>query len=387
MKSSLSVFNPLVVILMTFLVSACAGVFPSETRGLSGETDIPPIEGNTSGTVMPSSTVSRIITPSAPDHTSAPDQYAFEQNRRLGRGVNLGNALEAPNEGDWGVTLDASFFQLIASAGFDSVRIPVRWNTHASLDPPYTIDPDFFDRVDWAIAQAFKNDLNVIINIHHYEELMETPDLHYDRFLALWEQIAFHYRTYPESLYFELLNEPHGALKPLIWNDYAAEAIQIIRKSNPNRTIIAGSGNWNSIEALESLMLPEEERNLIVTVHYYAPFQFTHQGAEWVPGTEKFLGTRWEGNEREKKAIDSDFDVAFRWSQKYARPIFLGEFGAYSKADLESRQRWTEYVARSAERYGFSWAYWEFCAGFGLYNRQTQRWVEPLLQALIPEQK
>ena len=29
----------------------------------------------------------------------------FDYNRRLGQAVNLGNALEAPHEGDWGLTL------------------------------------------------------------------------------------------------------------------------------------------------------------------------------------------------------------------------------------------------------------------------------------------
>lgn len=329
--------------------------------------------------------------PSVPGDTSTPvpsvisgaDEHVFEQNRRLGRGINLGNALEAPSEGEWGVTLNETFFLLISSAGFDSVRIPIRWSAPADSEFPYTIDPVFFKRVDWAIEQAFRNDLRVVINIHHYDELMENPRLHHDRFLAIWEQIALHYQDYPESLYFELLNEPHGSLS-VFWNDLAAEAIRTIRKTNPERTLIVGPGNWNNMGALQDLTLPETDRNLIVTVHYYSPFEFTHQGAEWVSGSEKYLGTPWEGKEWEKKAIDTDFDLALMWAQKYHRPIFLGEFGAYSKADMDSRKRWTEYVARSAEKRGFSWAYWEFCAGFGVYNPQTHGWVEPLLTALIP---
>ncbi len=53
----------------------------------------------------------------------------FELNQKLGRGVNLGNALDAPQEGEWGLTLRSELFDMIKEAGFDSVRIPVRWES------------------------------------------------------------------------------------------------------------------------------------------------------------------------------------------------------------------------------------------------------------------
>src|SRR5262249_3752810 len=79
---------------------------------------------------------------------------AFHYNRLLGRGINLGNALEGPHEGAWGVTLKADYFHLIKKAGFNSVRIPIRWSAHANTDFPYEIESGFFHRVDWAIQQA-----------------------------------------------------------------------------------------------------------------------------------------------------------------------------------------------------------------------------------------
>ena len=51
-----------------------------------------------------------------------------------------------------------------------------------------------------------------------------------------------------------------------------------------------GPGQWNSISGLKSLQLPEDDQNLIITVHYYLPFEFTHQGAEWVNGSDAWLG-------------------------------------------------------------------------------------------------
>ena len=64
--------------------------------------------------------------------------------------------------------------------------------------------------------------------------------------------------------------------------------------------------------------------------------------------------------------------------------MLMGEFGAYSKADITSRALWTDFVAREAERHGFAWAYWEFCSGFGVYDKNAKQWNEPILKALIP---
>ncbi|MBN1411035.1 MAG: hypothetical protein JW969_09325 [Spirochaetales bacterium] len=62
----------------------------------------------------------------------------------------------------------------------------------------------------------------------------------------------------------------------------------------------------------------------------------------------------------------------------------MGEFGAYSKADPESRVRWTAFLAREAEARGIFWTYWEFCSGFGVYNSGTGKWRKELLDALVP---
>jgi endoglucanase len=196
----------------------------------------------------------------------------FEVNARLGRGVNLGNALEAPQEGDWGVTLEARYFQLIAERGFDSIRIPIRWSAHASLVPPYNIDPAFFERVDWAINNAFEQDLAVVINFHHYEEIFGDPQGQEERFLAMWRQVADHYKTEPAELVFEILNEPHDQLDAKRWNQLLVKALAVIRETNPSRVVVIGPVEWNSIDALNSLELPEDDPNIIVTIHYYLPF-------------------------------------------------------------------------------------------------------------------
>ena len=308
----------------------------------------------------------------------------FHQNLLLARSVNLGNALEAPNEGEWGVTLQEEYFELIKNSGFTAVRIPIKWSGHASPAAPYTIKSAFFDRVDWAVAQAISRGLAVVINIHHYDEIMQNPAEHKERFLALWQQIAAHYQKYPDEVFFELLNEPTDKLTAEIWNEYLKEAIHVVRQTNPYRTLIIGPGNWSNISMIPTLSLPDSDRNIIVTFHYYNPFQFTHQGAEWVSGSNAWLGTTWTGTPAQRQAVVDEFGKAEAWAKTNNRPMFMGEFGAYSKADLNSRILWTSFVAREAERKNFSWAYWEFCAGFGIYDPVNKKWNEGLLKALIP---
>jgi endoglucanase len=309
----------------------------------------------------------------------------FVLSKRLGRGVNLGNALEAPIEGEWGVVLTEEYFQIIKDGGFDSVRIPIRWSAHAGQSAPYTIDPRFFERIDWAIAQARKQGLLAVLDFHGYDEMMAQPEEHRPRFVALWEQIALRYRDQPAEVVFELLNEPNGALNGERWNDILADTLRVVRRTNPTRCVIIGPIEWYSIPALDRLELPTDDRYLIASVHYYNPFRFTHQGAEWVAGSEPWLGTTWLGTESEKVAVRRELDRAARWAQDHERPLYLGEFGAYGKADMGSRARWTAYIAREAEARQMSWAYWEFGAGFGVYDRAQKRWNAELLRALMGE--
>jgi endoglucanase len=214
---------------------------------------------------------------------------------------------------------------------------------------------------------------------------MQNPAAEKARFLALWEQLANHYRGRSSDLFFELLNEPNTSLTPALWNQYLQEAIAIIRQTNPARTIIVGPGLWYNFGALGSLTLPADDKNIIVAVHYYNPFVFTHQGAEWVPGSDAWLGTTWLGTPADQQAVQNEFATIARWSAAHNRPMNLGEFGAYSKADMDSRARWTAFVARTAEANRMSWHYWEFIAGFGVYNAALNDWNYALLDALIPK--
>ena len=128
-----------------------------------------------------------------------------EMGRRLGRGISFGNALDALREGDAGFRLRERYFAEVRDAGFDTVRLPVKWSAHAAESLPYTISPALFERVDWAVGEALSQGLNIVLNVHHYDELNDAPLEQRPRFLGLWEQIAARYAGWPGRLYFELL--------------------------------------------------------------------------------------------------------------------------------------------------------------------------------------
>ena len=112
--------------------------------------------------------------------------------------------------------------------------------------------------------------------------------------------------------------------------------------------------------------------------------EFTHQGAPWAGEHKDRSGVLWTGTDQERRRIELDFARAQQWAVAHDRPIHLGEFGAYDKADMDSRARYTAAVARTAERLGWSWAYWQFDSDFVVYDIGKDAWVEPLEKALVP---
>ncbi len=312
-------------------------------------------------------------------------QPAYEMNERLGRGINMGNSFEAPTEIEWGNPWKPEYFRVIAELGFDHVRLPVRWETAARSmsDAPYTINPDFMERIQEVVDTALKYKLHIIVNMHHHDSLYENPEEEKARFLSQWSQIAQHFQDYPDSLLFEVLNEPHGNLSPELWNEYFTEGLAEIRETNPTRVVLMGVAEYGGLGGIVHLELPADDY-IILSPHYYNPFNFTHQGADWVgEQSEAWLGTEWLDTEADRETVENEFRYALQFSEEQHIPIHVGEFGTFSEADIDSRERWTTFLARWFEEQDFSWAYWEFSAGFGIYDPVTEDYNDPLVDALL----
>lgn len=307
---------------------------------------------------------------------------AFTQNHRLDRGVNIigyDPLWRSPDQ----ARFQTEHFRLLKEAGFRSVRVNLHAFRHMDRENGWALRDSWFAALDWAVKEATARGLMVILDLHEFNDMGKEPEANHGRFLAFWRQLSTHCATAGDNVVFEILNEASGKLTPALWNEYLREALVVIREKNPTRTVIAGPAFWNSIDHLDELELPDADRHLIVTVHYYKPMEFTHQGAAWSNQKDK-SGVEWLGTDAERKTIRDDFAKAVTWAKAHSRPIFLGEFGAYDKAPMESRARYTDAVARTAESLGWSWAYWQFDSDFMLYDIPAKLWVEPIRAALIP---
>jgi endoglucanase len=334
----------------------------------------------------------------------------------LRRGINLGDALDAPSEGEWGVVLSASDFVDVRQAGFDHVRLPARFSGHALEKAPFTIEAAFLSRVDWAIDQALSNGLAVIVDLHHYQALMTDPEENRARFVGLWTQIAQHEHARPADVVFELCNEPTAPLTADQWNSIMGEALHAVRASNPTRTIVLEGVGWASAKSLrDTLAIPSGDANIVGSFHMYQPILFTHQGADFMPSEYETTGiifpgppsrpiepsayalkkewvSTWFQHYNEEPAarnpsgpatIDNQLDVAHDFAERTHVPVYMGEFGVIDNADAASRTTWTRMTREGAERRGFGWAYWDDGGKFKVYDRASRKWNDAMLGALL----
>ena len=312
--------------------------------------------------------------------------------RDLGHGMNFGNILEAPTEGAWGLRLSDDLFDAAREAGATTIRLPVRWSNHALATRPFTIDPTFFARVDYAVDAALSRGMRIVIDMHHHHQLdgdaldagefAVDPTVLDERFVAIWRQIATRYRGQPTTtVLYELYNEPHGSLNAARWNALLSTTLAAVRAIDSARYIVVGPVSWNSASELGSLVLPAADSRLIVTIHSYEPFDFTHQGAAWAGKANSPTVTCC--TPAQVGQLTAPLVVAHRWRDTSNRPIWVGEFGSYDHAPYASRVTYTRTVRDSMDAHGMTWAYWEFASGFGIYDQPSRTWKAELRDALF----
>lgn len=345
--------------------------------------------------------------------TESPEPEAMPAG--FSRGLNFGNRLDAPTEGEWGPALRASDFATVAARGFDHVRLPVRFSAHASMTSPFTIETELLQRVDWALAQASQNGLSVVIAFQYYDALMQEPEAHRERFGALWEQIALRYVSAPPQVAFELLSEPTGALEAQ-YNDLVAQTVAQIRRWSPERRIIVNSTGLARAATLEGLILPRDP-NVVASVHMYAPEPFTFQGAPWAGDQYGTTGVvfpgppatplqpvaaalandtvkRWfeeyntlptEENPAGPRAIDATVTAITTFVREQGHDVYVGELGASIHADEQSRFNFLSLLRERLEAENLGWAVWDNNGGdMAVLGDAEGTWRDSTVSALIP---
>ena len=299
---------------------------------------------------------------------------------RLHRGVNI-----VGYDPMWRDPTAARFklrhLKIIRQGGFDFVRIVLQSFGH--MDAQNRLDPQWLKTLDTLVDAATAEQLSVILDEHDFDVCSSDPKSCEPKLTAFWQQIGQRYRTAPDSVLFEVLNEPHGGLDAATWNGVLSRLIPVIRATNPGRTLVVGPTRWNNLGELPNLTLPASDRNIVVTFHSYEPFRFTHQGAPWVSEATAWKDVRFTAADALR--IKTDYDIVATWSKANDRPVLLGEFGAYdgSGTPLAERARYTATARAEAEAHGFAWAYWQFDGDFIVYDIDRDRWVAPIHDALV----
>lgn len=351
----------------------------------------------------------RILGSNTPAHQAA---------RRFMRGVNFSNFFEAPAGEDWGGgPLGPADFDAVLAQGFDHVRLPVSWNYHTGPTPTFTISNAFFARVDAVVTGLLARGVNVLLNLHHFNEFYASPPAWTNKLIAMWDQLAAHYAGFPDGLAFEILNEPHDSATTEFMNGVYAHVLPRIRASHPERAIFVGPGGYNAIGELVNLRLPANDSNLVVTVHSYEPFLYTHQGATWAGTAPYTTNVVYPGpppapmtphpvsaqepwvvewfyqyntlptalNPCSSNAFQAALQLARDWADYYGRPVHVGEFGVFSTSDAVSRVRFYREMREAMDRLGLGWAAWDWKSGFYYWDRSTNAPAPGMRDAFFPQ--
>lgn len=209
----------------------------------------------------------------------------------LNKGANLDSWLEA--ERFDGFDYDESYVQMLADAGFESLRLPIDLDLYVegvSGEAPnleLELHDDLFTILDSFEAWTAASGMSLTIDYHQYDRSLDFADqASKDLTVALWREVAAHFAENPrKDLFFELLNEPElsvGGVAPSSaqWTALAEEMIAAIRTSDSTHTILFGDVEWYGITPLSSRE-PLSDDNVIYVFHFYDPFIFSHQGAGW----------------------------------------------------------------------------------------------------------
>lgn len=319
------------------------------------------------------------------------------------KGVNFGGWISQCSEytkEHYDTFITAPDFSKAKEMGYDHIRVPLDYEVIETEEGQFI--ESGFEYIDFAIKNCKENGLNMVLDLHrtpgysfdpghNKTGLFEREDLQ-ERFYDIWKELAKRYGQYSDMLSFELLNEVTKKSYQPTWNKMIRHAIELIRETAPDISIIVGGYNNNSAEAVKSLDMPYDDK-IVYNFHFYEPLLFTHQGAYWIDTMDTsfrcpFEMTYGEYEEKSSKMLCqaySDFlkynkdDVigeeyfenlimeAITVAEERNVPLYCGEFGVIDRADRAEAEKWYKLFYQVMDKYEIASAIWTYRAmDFGI---------------------
>lgn len=310
-------------------------------------------------------------------------------------------------------------FTNLRAMGFDFVRLPI--DEVQFWDEQGNKLPHAWELLNNAISWSVKHELRVILDLHiirsHYfnavnegladANVLFTSEKAQQDLINMWYQLSEAYKGYSnDSLAYEFMNEP-VADEHEQWNLLIAKVHKALRKIEPQRTLVIGSNLWQGYQTMKYLRIPENDKNIVLSFHYYNPHLLTHYGAWFTPlgkytGKLNYPGVMvsqedYDAAPEEIKAelkqyteinwnrdkIAEDFRDAIAVAKKYNLQLFCGEWGVYEPVDRELAYKWTADMLSVFNEFNIAWATWCYDADFGFWNQQTNTFKDyPLVELL-----
>lgn len=289
---------------------------------------------------------------------------------KLKRGVNMSGTLESPDVKYDSWIFNPDYYAQLAGKGFDHIRLPVNFANFIGEAPDFYIETEFFRQVDLAINCALDAGLCVVLDFHGWTGILASDfNGNKDCFYKIWEQVSARYQSYPEELMFELVNEPNKPITNEQLNELQMETVKRIRKLNPTRVIALATNDNNGTWNLFNTQVPVGDDNIIISIHNYDTMGFTHQGASWV-GPEYVNKAHFDDEVR--NAIKEHMDYCKAYEERTGRKVWISEWGVYQGiADPEDIRAYVDYFSNVCRELDISYCYWEFCAGYGIFDLTT----------------
>ena len=348
-------------------------------------------------------------------------------NFKIQRGTNVSHWLSQSEERGEAREqhIQEDDFARLDSLGFDFVRLPI--DEVQFWDEEGNKLPEAWELMINAINWAEKHHLRTIVDLHiirsHYFNAVNegqadantlfTSEKSQQDLINMWYQLSDVLKGYSvDSVAYEFMNEP-VADDHEQWNQLIAKVHQALREREPQRTLVIGSNMWQGYETMKYLKVPENDKNIILSFHYYNPMILTHYGAWWTPigkytGKVNYPGVLVSKEDYEaapdsvKKLIDDnhyttqvwdinkireDFKDAIEVAKKYDLQLFCGEWGVYEPVDRELAYKWTKDMLSVFDEFNIAWTTWCYDADFGFWDQQKHDFKDKGLVDLLTGKK